>query len=680
VIGARSSLMRRAGVALAIAGASAALSAQRPAPILRASVEQVVVDVVVTDADGAPVFGLTAADFEVAERDRPQAIATFSEVTLPRGSRTPDGPPAMIPAGEVRSNRLAGTNGVYLLLLDELHVSVARTPIVRREARAFVRRYVQPGDVVAVLQTRGSGRGLDFTEDMALVDAAIEGFVGQKDPSPTVQGIEGRVPQRLDPHDGKRALPGRPVTTPVQMRTASDALRTIVNAAGLLEAAPGQRKAMLYFSEGIAIPPETTAGQELMTLLDRTWTAAARANLTIYPIDPRGLSPMGEELLSLARAPTAEQRLALDRERNAAADILRGLAEGTGGVAAVETNNLGRTLDRVASDSRHYYLLGYVPTESRRDGRYRALSVRVKRPGLRISARKGYTAPSDTPPPRTAPTPIADARLSPELRALLERPLPEGGLTFAAAPVVLPGVDRNVRIVIEVAPRALPADTSAGSHENTLELAILAVDRSGRTLPTRKGRATISAEDAAAVAGGGLRVVEEMTLPAGRYQLRIALREQRAGASGVVICDLEVPDPQAPGLAMSSVILGAASGARVPSLNADDRLAAGLGGATPTTARTFAPGDVVHAFVELAAGRTSGDSIAVTATIHDAQGRVVLTRDGTAIATPSQPARQTLDLPIEDTPGRYVLRFEGRAGGEKPIARDVWFEIGAPSR
>lgn len=197
-------------------------------------------------------------------------------------------------------------------------------------------------------------------------------------------------------------------------------------------------------------------------------------------------------MLSLSRPPTPHQLMALERERSVAAGLLRSLAEGTGGVAAVETNDLARTLARVASDSRHYYLLGYVPTETRRDGRYRTLSVRVKRRGLQVSARKGYTAPSDAPP-HVNPRPAIDARLSPELRALLVRTLPEGGLTFAAAPVVPPGADRNVRIVIEIAPQALRAAASADAPENTLEVAILAVDPSGRTQATRRGRATIAA-------------------------------------------------------------------------------------------------------------------------------------------------------------------------------------------
>ena len=52
-------------------------------PILRASVDQVIVDAVVTDENGGVVPALTAEDFEVFERGQRQAIGTFSEVSLP---------------------------------------------------------------------------------------------------------------------------------------------------------------------------------------------------------------------------------------------------------------------------------------------------------------------------------------------------------------------------------------------------------------------------------------------------------------------------------------------------------------------------------------------------------------------------------------------------------------------
>ena len=218
-------------------------------------------------------------------------------------------------ASDARSNRLAGTGGVFLLLLDDLHVSVERTAVVRREARAFVRQYVQPGDVVAVLRTSG-GRGQDFTEDMALVENAITAFSGRAEPTATMQRLQGRLPARPDPYDGQRAMPGRPETTLEQSRLATDALQTIVNAAALLETAPGRRKAMLYFSEGVAISLETKEGQEIVSMLDRAWTASARANLTIYPIDPRRLT-QGAEDSGVAQRPRARRPAHRARDRAA---------------------------------------------------------------------------------------------------------------------------------------------------------------------------------------------------------------------------------------------------------------------------------------------------------------------------------------------------------------------------
>ena len=122
--------MRR--LALAFVAASVLvppLAGQQPTsqpktPVLRASVEQVVVDVVVTDASGAVVPGLTAADFQIREDGAPQPIVTFSEVVLPFDRRDPGAAP--LPPAEVRSNRAIAEGRVYLLLLDDLFVMAPR--------------------------------------------------------------------------------------------------------------------------------------------------------------------------------------------------------------------------------------------------------------------------------------------------------------------------------------------------------------------------------------------------------------------------------------------------------------------------------------------------------------------------------------------------------------------------
>ena len=74
-------------------------------------------------------------------------------------------------------------------------------------------------------------------------------------------------------------------------------------------------------------------------------------------------------------------------------DSLRQLADETGGYAAVNSNNVGTALDRIVRANSRYYVLGYYPADTPRDGRFHKIEVRAKRPGLRVSARKGYVSP-----------------------------------------------------------------------------------------------------------------------------------------------------------------------------------------------------------------------------------------------------------------------------------------------
>ena len=159
---------------------------------------------------------------------------------------------------------------------------------------------------------------------------------------------------------------------------------------------------MLFFSEGIDYPIyDVFDARDASTDLEDTRdaiAAASRANVNFYTIDPRGLHDMGDEIMEMGGFPAGseprpEPAGASQHERRLAADSLRTLAEETGGFAAVEKNDFADAFDRIVRENSSYYVLGYYPPSNKRDGRFHKIEVKVKRPGLRGPARKGYAAP-----------------------------------------------------------------------------------------------------------------------------------------------------------------------------------------------------------------------------------------------------------------------------------------------
>ena len=71
------------------------------------------------------------------------------------------------------------------------------------------------------------------------------------------------------------------------------------------------------------------------------------------------------------------------------------MAEDTDGVAIVNTNIIDEPMRRIIADTSSYYLLGYQSTNSALDGKYRKITVRVKRPGVDVRARRGYRAATE---------------------------------------------------------------------------------------------------------------------------------------------------------------------------------------------------------------------------------------------------------------------------------------------
>jgi VWFA-related protein len=698
--------MRRLALACVVASVAAAAprAAQQPAappatPTLRASVEQVVVDVVVTDANGGVVPGLTAEDFEIVEDGASQRILTFSEVSLPLERRHAGA--AMPRRAEVRSNRAVADGRVYLLLLDDLFVMAARTPGVRQVAREFIDRYVQPGDLVAVTTTGGmAGTSQAFTEDMTLVGRAVDRFVGRKVRSAAIDKLQqAYFAREIDPARTSRAgntqnsfnrdgaVLGVNAIDDELLDRGRTALRTVKGAVQSMTGAGDRRKTVVYVSEGVDVPLGAGDTTEIAVEVQAVLAQAARANVTIYALSPRGLHGMGDEMTELRALPTGQTGPIganhtlndIQREQRFARTMLQTVAEGTGGTAAVDANELQTALETIAAESSHYYLLGYTPPNPQRDGKYRPIQVRMRKPGLHARARKGYTAPDDR---AAKPEPLKG--LPPALGTLLRQPLPSAGLPLAAHAVAFPAATDNVSVTVEIGPGALAFVPKGDTRFNALDVAILPVDTAGRTHGLTQGHPTLTlAPDmAATVAARGLRLSHRLTLAPGEYQLRIGVRES-GGAAGSVLCDLVVPDLAAPGLTMTSIVASTASALAVPSAYNDPALLWALGG-PPTTARAFDATDTLSAYVELVdAGATAIRDVDILTVVRDARGRDVVRSpqpkaNGRVAAGRS--FAYAVDLPLQAlAPGRYVLRIEARASGlAEPLARELSFDVRSP--
>ncbi|HET9467376.1 MAG TPA: VWA domain-containing protein, partial [Vicinamibacterales bacterium] len=453
-------------------------------PTFKVSVNVVDVDVMVKDAQGNFVTGLTADDFEVFEDGKPQAIQTFSYIELPR-ERLDRFRLAGVPVpADVRSNRDVESGRVYIIVLDDLNVAPLRTAIVRRHARDFIERHFGPRDLAAVVVTSGrKDAAQEFTSDPALLLRAIDHFFGQRLQSAEMQRLDDYYQNQLlaslndtvqrdnDPEQSTTVL--NPITRnqsfdPSNLERGQRAvgvLNTIESLSEFLEGVRGRRKALLWFSEGIDYPMadvfSSQSGNEILRATRDAVNAAARANVNVYALDPRGLIGMTTDFIDNMKS-GAPDTMGLDPskppgtpfsgtqallgEMRLTQDSLRTLAEGTGGFAAVDTNSFTEAFDRITDANSRYYLLGYSPPVHPRDGRFHRIEVRTKRPGLTVVARRGYPSPAG----KTATERKQDALerwardrrsggandTSTELRAALNRAEQQPGLTLSvhAAP------------------------------------------------------------------------------------------------------------------------------------------------------------------------------------------------------------------------------------------------------
>ncbi len=539
-------------------------SAQQ-APVFRANLSMVSVDVVVRDRDGVVVKGLTAADFEVREDGRLQELRTliFQEISetalaatsvellqgveekvLDTSTRATPAPTAPVP---MRSEELAGRR-LVILLFDTSSMSPEDTQRAVDSAREFVAKDMTTADLVAVATVSSLLTVYrDFTADRGLVTEALNLLAysdGTDVPPPsasTAATDDAAATATEETAADVEAAELEMFNNDLRLR----ALRTLAESLSPIE----QKKAILYFSGGMP-----RSGQDNQIELRSAINAAVRSNVSIYPIDTRGLQavvPGGDARQASGRGQGMFSGRGMAQQfarLSASQDTLVTLAADTGGRAFTDSNNFGEAFARVRRDMSAYYLLGYSSTNTTKDGRFRRIQGRAKNPDYRIEARAGYYADRDF-----ANTSRGDreALLEEQLYAAVS--LTDLPVIAAASYFRLAADKYYVPLSVSVPGSAVPV--TEGLKEITLDVLAMVTDERGMPVGRLRQTMKLPAGTEKTLAGKQILYQSGMTLPPGRFAVKAVVRENATGMMGSFEAPITVPELKAQTMKVSSVVL-----------------------------------------------------------------------------------------------------------------------------
>jgi VWFA-related protein len=584
--------------------------AQRAAGAVNAGVRAVLVDVIVRDKRGMPVRDLTLSDFELLEDGVPQKVASFTPVF---DGVVPAAPEAGAPAAASGKAAVgspppeAAGPTVTALVFDRL------TPEAQRLAVQAAQRYFGSMEEapsyfgvfgidnslasyapftrnVRVLRqaldkmtTRASSsfNNPEQREQRKKLEQAAAGASGGTAPAagasgPGVSASMGSASaaEQLAAMQAKMLRDFEVMERDQQGYATTNGLFAIIAAMRNL---PG-RKSLVLFSEGMSIPP--AVHRLFLGVID----SANRANVSIYTMDAgglRGISTQAEardQINEAAKAGISTSYASSGGSNTAALTkgledneaVLRQdpraglgeLAQDTGGLLFENTNNLRQGFDRIESDLRNYYLLGYTPTNDKYDGRFRTIEIRTKRSGVTIAARKGYFAVRDA-----GGTPISEWEAL-ALAALEQKPVPNA-FPLRAGALLFPERDRPglSPILVDLKTAPLTFQPAEDGKTYTSDFAVLVRLLDGDNQIARKlsqhyeVKGPITEIDRAKQ--GEVIFYREPELASGVYTMETIVYDAPSGKSSVRFSTVEVPKPEPSKLRMSSLVL-VKRGERVP--------------------------------------------------------------------------------------------------------------------
>jgi VWFA-related protein len=516
------------------------------------------VPVVVTDKSGAHIHGLGRDDFQVFENSKQQKLAAYEEVQATHLALAAPAPQK----GEFSNLAVSGDapRTITVIVVDTINTPFMDQAYGRQQLLKYLADRVEPGQVLALVTLGSKGMRVihDLTSDPAVLVRALKRVNGEL---PAMQGVD------IDTQAA--TVTGSPITDPSlpvtsaglggdvaaqlqdfllhgdatigsmqQQRAIEATMRGFLSIAWSLSGIPG-RKSLIWLTGGFPFymdSPAAVPGGYLSTLYEQAMQALNDAEISIYPVDARGLVGFSDASSSIRGGGAAFARSLSARSwlQNSTLGTLKDFAEMTGGRAFYNTNDLATSFQRAATDSSSYYLLGYYLDTKNSKGGWRQLRVKVAKPGAQVRARSGFFV--------TAATVDPELSRKTDMQLAFASPFDSTGipLTVSWGDATANGGKKKVGFMVHLAGTAVTVDQGQNNHFS-LEFNAIAFKKEtsaaniGQTIEGNFAPAAIEK-----LKTNGVNFKSAVELASGDYLVRIVVRDNLSGRLGSVSAPLTV--------------------------------------------------------------------------------------------------------------------------------------------
>jgi VWFA-related protein len=549
-------------LALAAAGVPL-LPAQSPGQVsstpqggfrLKTNADLVLTNVVARDAKtGEIVKGLKQSDFKIFENGKEQNIDTFdfesvdmaaplNEATVSglAAGPTSNGKRAVVVAKpeELRNHRL------IVMFFDLTSMQPEDLERAVDAAQTFLRTKMQPADLIALVSL---GDTLSVDQDFTADKKALINEVGAYNGTEGQGFAQGANANSNQAEDTTAYTPDEGEYNDLNTDRELFALRALSKSLEKIN----EKKSLLYFSGGIS-----RDGIENEASLRSAINSAVRADLSIYSVDTRGLQsvgPLGDASTGSLRGQGGFNGGSLMNNMNqnfATQEVMATLSTDTGGTAFFDSNDFAPAFAKVQADTSAYYAIGFHSKNPARDGKYRKLTVKIDRPGIKLEYRPGYYAPADFKHSGK------DDREQ-ELEEQLSSDLPATDMAvYMDAMFFRLDANRFYMPVSLVVPGSqIPFVNGGDKDKATLDIIGAVIDESKRPVGRVRDTVKLNLDPSLQARQKNIQYTTSFDLPPGMYQIKFVVRENQTGRMGSFIADVTLPDLKKVPLKMSSILL-----------------------------------------------------------------------------------------------------------------------------